>query len=94
MDKLNSEKWDMDGDAPKADRLLEYGVTITSPFQIVMRLDYATSKEHLDGIRKGKRAPRRLQVACNPADAAKIADLLMQYSTRAKALADAGGSKG
>lgn len=94
MTKPNFEKWDMDGDRVKFDTLLECGVTAVSPFQVVMRLDYATSKAHLEDVRKGKRPPRRLQVGVNPDAARKIADLLMQYSKNAQAAASPAKSEG
>lgn len=87
MSKTTLEKWDMDGDKVKFDTLLECGVTAISPFQVVMRLDYATSKAHLEDVRKGKRPPRRLQVGVNPEAATKIANLLLQYSKNAQAVA-------
>lgn len=84
MNGSNFEKWDMDGDRVKFDTLLECGVTAVSPFQVVMRLDYAT-KAHLEDVRKGRRQPRKLQLGVNPDAALKIAEL--QYARSAQAAA-------
>ncbi|MER2535737.1 MAG: hypothetical protein ABTQ31_11300 [Rhizobiaceae bacterium] len=86
MNGSNFEKWDMDGDRVKFDTLLECGVTAVSPFQVVMRLDYAT-KAHLEDVRKGRRQPRKLQLGVNPDAALKIAELLVQYARSAQAAA-------
>jgi hypothetical protein len=66
--------------AVKFDYAIEVGVTSANPFEIVLRVDYATSQDHLDRVKSKKSKPRRIQVSMPPEKAAALAELLLLHS--------------
>jgi hypothetical protein len=77
--KTDLSEWNTRDGVLLFDALTSYGVAL-SQNQVILRVSYATSQDHLDDVRAKAVPAERVQVSISPKSARELGETLIRYA--------------